>query len=612
MSKRRFHFSDLTWVLGILAGTVFFGSVAFSDSSSSKHYSVLSSALTSKEEFIEQLSQVGIKPEMAAAQGNFGNGSINQDLGASERVTFFDRSDQIRVLPQELGVLKGQGGGIFLREVPTDPYTGVQLDLSDVLDSIAPDWDPSDCRAYRGSSARNCDKANGRLHKAFEEQGFFDPRAIMKAQIIKLEAQYASFVSGKLSAADFSHWILNHPKVFANLPLLLERARSAGNQAIAQTLREITAKALLLVLDAVVPAANSQSPTYPFYDEIVSSDSLLSVAQLYDKLKTNGGWPQVTDLSIQDRQNLGGIYTNKIGDRWKVKGFYLENQNQVSIDLENNFYENVFVYYHELWHVAWSHSTQYKDQIVAVQTLLKDPDSDDNRKAIREATLKFISTNEFLAIDQQVKLFHAAGFESEDWNLDTTASALAWHDSYIGKDAYRLLIPMKDRGNDWLLRSDPRWVLILPLGVNEINKEGLDGELRNFTVWKFKKTFDENYWRNQLATHSELFEKRYFGEILSLANEIKPVSPLQVVQTSGAIYIPVLSCSDIARIRKALGDAWRFGFPFEHSISDLDNCPFEKQENANGGVGTDGSHPGVDGSHPDIDAFPSLEGPGSK
>jgi hypothetical protein len=100
------------------------------------------------------------------------------------------------------------------------------------------------------------------------------------------------------------------------------------------------------------------------------------------------------------------------------------------------------------------------------------------------------------------------------------------------------------------------------------------------------------YFNFQTAVHSKLFEERYFGQVLNVTHQLLPIlDTTSWVNSLGDIYIPSISCSDISRIRAALGNDWKFGFPLIHTLSDPQNCPDEP-------LGPD--FPSTDGSHTDV------------
>lgn len=184
---------------------------------SENHFAVLNTALTSQDELVEQLQAVGVKPELIK-RVSFRTSTIGKDLGEVESVTYYDRTDQITILPDALGALKGQGGFGNV-EVESDPFSSEQLDLRFILATIAEDWDPpKGCHPERGFYDGACQKAGNLLRKAFEEKGFFDPKAMKTAQLAQMEANYSLFVKGSMAPSAFSHWVFGHPKTFSNLP----------------------------------------------------------------------------------------------------------------------------------------------------------------------------------------------------------------------------------------------------------------------------------------------------------------------------------------------------------------------------------------------------------
>jgi hypothetical protein len=573
------------------------GAIAHAADKTSQH-SLLKSSVTSASELSNQFQQIAFPGKIRLRAS-----AICQDLGVCEEVTYYDPPDTIHRVAPGADNLKA------VKQAAEESFSSQQLEIQSILKNSWIQCPYSQVRTFfkniyldpAAPPPTDC-----YLNK-FTADGFLDPETLKQTDIAALDSAYSDLISGKQSAALFSSVALTLPKAFPHLPELLSRARASQSAAAIQALQDVIAKALLLTLDSMVPVSSSANATYPFLDNLVPDHSLLSVNDLYQKLSQIKQWPVTMDLSPEFRRNLGGIYSDKTSSsdsaRWKVKGFYAQTGNQVVIDLANDFYENAFVYYHELWHVAWAHSSEGQKQTSTIVSLLKDPAND--ASTLRKSILNALSTNEFLAIDQQIRLFHAMGFQAQDWDNSQISSTLAWHDSYFGREAYQLLtIRSKDRGDDFFENSDRNGQVSYGLieSVYETGKGIVAKSKYKTQDQKINADLDSKYWAQQIETHSQLFESAYFGENLGLSKTIQPVTPDNLIQSVIVPDVPVLSCSDIDRVEKAMGQEWKFGFPFDYTVSDPENCP----DKAPGGP----NHPSTEGSHAAMaGTFPSLEGP---
>jgi hypothetical protein len=554
-------------------------------------YSVLSSALSNKVEILAEHRDLGIdfNEKNFPAIANADASSICKDIGVDGPIATY-YGDPGEISPDPVASNLKRDAVDFLKSLDRAQSNPYQIQLQSAT------ADEKVCREV--ALAQYCDNPA----KQFKSASYLDAKLLTNKSNAALVGLLGN-PSNTSSGSGFVKSILELPKSYAELPALLQSARTSGDDRLERALQEAISKALLLTLNGVVPTADFHNPAYPYFDELVPASSMLQIDQLYQKLKALNHWPELIDFTPEDRATLGGVYLKKTADnsRWIVKGFYDERHNQVQIDLANDFYENLFVYYHELWHVAWAHSKYSNDQVKTIVDTLSSPPSEEQEKKLRNEILSLISLNEFMAVDQQIRLFHAIGPITEEWSTHELESSKGWHDSYLGDD-YNLLIPLEFRKSGRPLPSWLKYTLLPTMGLTLPIYLHVDHKQNRILNEKrlVAKSLDDSYWQERKKIHSEVFEKQYFGEVLDLTPYHGLVNAEDLLNSEFQIPgRPKITCEDLEKIRLALGSDWQFGDPFDYEITDSKPC-----------VPSSGPiRPGTEGTHGGIDAFPSLEAP---
>jgi hypothetical protein len=435
------------------------------------------------------------------------------------------------------------------------------------------------------------DRTNADYKGAFSKAGYFNIRDSIAHDSEKTREAVEKLKSGALTSDEFVKKAQLYPMAFGALPSAYQ---SAIGTPAADALREASTKALLLTLDALVAGADSSRTTYPYNDLLVSHDNLLNPSSLYRSLKQLGKWPAFRALTPEVRESLGGVYAQKASDHaWEVKGAYDSQSNVVWLDYSASFFENLYVLYHELWHVAWAHSN-YTTEVDSIIGLTSLPESAEADSTLFQAVLNYLSRNELLALDQQNRLYHAMGLLTQDWAQGEITSAMNWHDSYFGKEDYQELLTRGDRQQSF---GKAKTIALTALPFLAAGK---------MAEFHYPVALDDSYWRSQLQVHAKYFENIYLNglvdsiQVSSLEQAIN-LQNMQIVDPE----IPVLTCAQAKRILRVLGESWRFGIPFTYQLSDGDrqSCdlgPIVPNEPENEGTHSDVAPTAVTGAKTDL------------
>ncbi|HUP56739.1 MAG TPA: hypothetical protein VM598_04750 [Bdellovibrionota bacterium] len=422
------------------------------------------------------------------------------------------------------------------------------------------------------------------------------------------------------SAESFTSLLLKSSRVFNTLPALHAEAAKLGRTGALRAVERAYEKALFLTLDALYANADYRSATYPYRRESdTASDpaSLLGPSALASHLSPLGRWPELRSLTLavreekarRDPESVFLLKTRR--GTWSIRGFYSTGVSSrcqdecpkiplIHVDYDLPFFENVFLLYHELWHVAWDQSSLGEKRVSQLVETLRAASVDEARVAI----LRYISENELIAIDQQNRLFHANEFLASEWEGNHLYTAKGWHDSYFGiRSRYEKLGGYQIRGGlpNWLFRVELGPLGVIPVAlVQGVRKlfEGAQAILRG--------TEDPNYWSDRLRYHREHFEDVYLckrSETLDLTaiQTAVRMSELKFVERK----VPVLGCAELLNAARAIegiqcgGKRWITSLPFDYRVVDDGSAACQELRSLPTGFlwlggGNGGTHGGFD------------------
>ena len=446
--------------------------------------------------------------------------------------------------------------------------------------------------------AKGQNEKDSNYKKAFSKENYFKPLDRASAESEEIEAAFSSLKSNKITSDEFVKAVLLHPMGFKILSTLYNEALALpGTPSVVHAVARASAQALILTQDAIINQADSAAPGYNYQDFVVTSATMLQPNSLYTALKSIQRWPQFKELDPASRSKLGGAYLEKASDgNWEVKGAYDEINNAIWLDFGGSFFENVYVLYHELWHVYWAHSHSDTLDVEKITNALQSPSSASSDANLRQELLNYVSRNEFLAIDQQIRLYHALGLSLQDWSDEQQPSALDWHDSYFGTAIHRY-VKLTSPGKRWHLMD------FATGGMASLFKSFAQVALIDSAKMIGRERLDAAYWQSHLQKHAEYFEKIYLNGFVDTL-DINEISKNVSISYDLAVPQPVtLTCDQIHRIIKVLGENWKFGVPLNYTLSGQDQGTCDYKPGGPENPGNEGGHPGLSPL-----GFPSLEG----
>ena len=461
---------------------------------------------------------------------------------------------------------------------------------------------------------------NKRLHqeylKVFNKEDYLKPTKLIKKDHESVSKAFDQLILRRIDEAEFNKIVTLHSRSFDLLPELYKKAFDSRDSEVSQILEQTITMALLLTLDALRLSTDWTTPSYPFRDKIVVKDQLLDINHLYRQLSDKKIWPQFRGLTLRTRA-LGGekfLEKNKFG-KYKVKSVYNISSNSVWLDFSEDFFENVYILSHELWHVAWTHSHLYQTQLESILNLLKTG----SEKELFQGLIQFISLNELLAFEQQVRLYHSVGYLTSQWGAKQR-SASGWHDSYLNGVASMTRFSRLDRlfWSAALAKPIVTIPLLLPLSVGMT----FDRIIRNISAMRL----ESHYWKGRYETHKKNFAEKYLtkediesmGKAITEGVEslVQEIQDLQFDITSPA----EITCDEKSKIQRLLGESWDFGIPFWTKIKPEGQICKNKNDQNRKSPGGSSDQPGKDGSHPELDpihlgvdgSHPGLDGSGNE
>ncbi len=512
-------------------------------------------------------------------------------------ITYFDDSQRIHRRQADRGYSLTVGG---------------QLELEGFLEleSLVAE---SNGRTRPGSDARLDYRGK------FERHKYFNPRKLAEADWKRLKPEWERLLSSDGANAEvFSRAFLKSSRAFALLPEMHKEAARLARPGAVRAIERISEKALFLTLDALYENAHYEVATYPYKredDRAAFHPTLLNPSTLARHLAPLGRWPQVKHLDTALRERLAGgdpksvlLHKTPEGGYWVRGGSGSERRDErgpklpvLYLDFNLPFYENVFLLYHELWHLAWDHSALAEKRTAELVDIIRSGTIED----IRSAFLRTTSENELIAFDQQNRLFHATELLATSWEGKHLYTAKGWHDSYFGfRSNYDRLGSYEIRGGvpEGLYRLEFGPIGLIPAGVAKLFRlvfEGAQSIVRG--------PEDPNYWSERLKNHRQFFEDSYFCR----RTEIDLVSIETAVRMSELKFVdrkpPVLSCADLLKAAQALetvrcdGRQWLSSLPFEYEVADDGSAACQALKALpsgflwlGGGGGNGGTHGGFD------------------
>jgi hypothetical protein len=490
--------------------------------------------------------------------------------------------------------------------------------------------------------------------------------------------------------------VLSHPLSFepvASLYASLDESRKT-------LLEGALEKAVLLSAATFSSAADSRLPTYPHRnDDLVNRSTFLDWNSLYSKLKAMGRLPKIVSLTpelraryggifaeqtsewalpltqavreklggeflarepsaceaeagmkgdwkIQDltpemRAKLGGDYLRKAAKRhWKRVALFNPSANTIFLDFTKGFYEAVYAFQHEIWHVFWDHTELARGYRERISSLLAGPRDCSTDLELKRLVYLMTVQNELGAINQSNLLYRFTGHLISQWK-GSAPSAKAWYDSVFGGEEVRKL---------YIPRTAREEIAKLADKIDSLPESGLRGKTKAgigaltvtvpgaaliatplLSIWDRKRipVLEARYQQmiadgqgvelpllsqllnEEFAYEIQFFEDRYFISLPEIGGLERPIDPSRAELLAPS---PVrLGCEQAKRTLSLLPARWRNGLPFnaELVIPPGEACVLPIP-GWSGGAGSHpggaGSHPGGAGSHPGFTSIPCVHG----